>query len=204
VSAFAADPFAVEPPAPLAVDLYTAAYRVSGTIATRFSRVADILNQVSATHLIVDQATISEFDDPSATLGAHLVHVAIDEVLLCVAGTSGTGNPDMQVQKRAVQAQIGIPPFRVTGTIHVPPGTRPVDGLLNAADRFLAMTDVTIACATHPELGRATAAVALRRSRAHIVLVTDDERPDELMADLLDERTAKGWLASREMPDSSS
>jgi hypothetical protein len=198
VSAFAADPFAPEKAASLAVDLYTAAYRISGTTATRFSRVADILNQVSSTHLHVEQATISEFDDPGATLGAHLVHVAIDEVLLCVAGTSGTPNPDMRIPKRAVQAQIGIPPFRVTGTIHVPPGTRPVDGLLNAADRFLAMTDVTIACATHPELGRTAPAVALRRSRAEIVLVTDDERPDELLAEVLDERTAKGWLATRE------
>jgi len=204
VSAFAADPFAAEPPAALAVDLYTAAYRISGTTATRFSRVADILNQVSSTHLIIDQATISEFADPSATLGAHLVHVAIDEVLLCVASTSGAANPHMQVQKRAVQAQIGIPPFRVTGTIHVPQGTRPVDGLLNAADRFVAMTDVTIACAAYPELGRAAPAVAIRRSQAHIVLVTDDERPDELLAELLDERTAKGWLASREGQERSS
>ena len=32
---------------PVAVDIYTAAYRVSGTIETRFSRVTEILNQQS-------------------------------------------------------------------------------------------------------------------------------------------------------------
>jgi hypothetical protein len=42
--------------------------------------------------------------------------------------------------------------------------------------------------------------MALRRDRAHVLLVADDERPDQLLADVLDERTAESWLRSGEQP----
>jgi len=180
------------------LDIYTTDFRVSGTVNTRFSRVPDILNQVSATHIPLVHATISEYDDPAATLAAEHVHVPLDEILFCVASTEGEARPDMRIAKRAVKAQIAVPPFRFTGKVHVTVGSRPVDGLLNAVDRFMAMTEVTVTCARHPELGRTANALAVQRRRAHVLMVADDERPDELLAEVLDERTANDWLVSRE------
>jgi hypothetical protein len=81
--------------------------------------------------------------------------VNLDDVLMVIsAEAEADGRPEMRIQKRAVRAQIGIPPFRITGLIHVTPGSRPADGVLNASDRYLPMTEVTIACGPHPELGR--------------------------------------------------
>jgi hypothetical protein len=108
----------------------------------------------------------------------------------------------MRIPKRGVKAQLAVPPFRVTGTIHVPQGSRPVDGLLNAADRYVTMTDAVIASAVYPELSRSVAAVAVRRGSAHVILVVDDERPDELLAAVLDEATARNWLTAREPRES--
>ena len=62
----------------------------------------------------------------------------------------------------------------------------------------MAMTEVTVTCARHPELGRTANALAVQRRRAHVLMVADDERPDELLAEVLDERTASNWLVSRE------
>lgn len=190
------NPFAPSPIEPVAVDIYTDAYRISGKTATRFTRVVDIVNQASSTHLQVDEATISEYADPSGTVSAMQALVRLEDALLVVAAETGegSGREDMRIPKRAVRAQIGIPPFRITGAVHVPQGSRPADGLLNASDRFLPMTEVTIACAAHPELGRTASAVAFQRQRAHVILVTDDERPDELLADVLDSATAERWL----------
>jgi hypothetical protein len=198
MNAFAADPFAPEPLTPVQLDVYTAAYRVSGSFATRFRRVAEILNQLTAPHMVLSQATISEYDDPRATLGAHQVHVAVEEILLCIAATEVEPNPAMQIPKRPVKAQFAIPPLRVTGTVHVPHGSRPADSLLNVSEHFLPVTDVTVTCAAHPELGRTAAAIAIRRSLAHLILIADDERPDELLADVIDEKTAQSWLSARD------
>jgi hypothetical protein len=181
------------------VDLITDAYRIAGTVQTRFGRVTDILNQLTATHLSVERATISEHTDPSATLSAPSVSVEIGSILMLAApGLSGGSSSEMRIEKRAVKASLGLPPLRVTGTIHVPMGSRPVDGLLNVTDRFLAMTDVTVTSGAHPELARSVEAVAVCRTRAQILLVADDERPDELLADVLDQRTAEAWLRTED------
>jgi hypothetical protein len=192
---YSMDPFAPSPVRSVPIDLYTSAYRVSGQLATRFNRVADIVNQVTSSHLAVEQATISEYVDPTATLGALQVLVSLDDVLFVIADqTDADARPEMRIPKRAVRAQLAVPPFRLTGSVHVTHGSRPVDGILNATDRFMAMTEVTVVSGAHPELGRTADAIAIHRRLAHLILVTDDERPDELLADVLDRDTAERWL----------
>ena len=183
------------------VDLITDAYRITGTVQTRFGRVTDILNQLLGAHLTVEHATISEHADPSATLAAPSAIVEAASILLMTApGLTGEASSDMRIPKRAVKAMLVVPPLRVTGTVHVTIGGRPLDGLLNVTDRFLAMTDVTIHSGAHPELGRSVDAAAINRVRAQILLVADDERPDELLAEVLDERTAEEWLRADDVP----
>ena len=194
MDAFGGDPFGTSLHA-LGVDVYTDAYRVSGTLHTRFTRVAEILNLFNGSHLPLEQATISEYTDPSATLGVPRALVKIDEILLLAAPTlDGGARPEMRIDKRPVRAQLAMSPFRVTGLLYVPHGTRPTDGLLNMSDRFIPMTDATIASGAHPELTRSAGVVAVQRDRCHVLVISDEERPDELLADVVDERTAEAWL----------
>lgn len=185
---------------PVEVDLLTDAYRITGTVQTRFGRVTDILNQQNSTHLTVTHATISEHDDSTATLSAPTTLVALASILLLVAPalTGDGGGGEMRIPKRPVRVQLAVPPVRVTGTIHVPPGSLPTDGLLNMSDRYIAVTDATISSGAHPELERAVEVVAVCRELAQVILVTDDGAPEELLADVLDERTAAFWLNSEQ------
>lgn len=194
MSAF--DAFGAAPPDAVPVEVYTPAYRVSGTTRTRFQRVADILNQLPTSHLVLDDATITEYAAPSAPIGAGQVLVAVERIVLMVTRGDGPGGAraDMRIPKRAVRADLLVPPFRVSGAVHVPHGSRPVDGLLNAADRFLAMTNVTVGCPQYPKFAGTFEVVAMQRSLAHLIVAGDDELPDELLADVLDETTAHDWL----------
>jgi hypothetical protein len=197
------DPFGgLESASAVDVDLMTDAYRITGTVQTRFGRVTDILNQQNSTHLNVTHATITEHADPSASVSSPFTLVALSSILLLVAPTlTGESSGEMRIQKRPVRVQLAIPPVRVTGTIHLPPGSRPTEGLLNIADRYIAVTDATIASGAHPELAREVEVVAVCRELAQVILMTDDETPDELLADVLDERTAAFWLnADEERP----
>ena len=104
--------------------------------------MTDILNQQNSTHLTVTHATISEHDDSTATLSAPTTLVALASILLLVAPalTGDGGGGEMRIPKRPVRVQLAVPPVRVTGTIHVPPGSLPTDGLLNMSDRYIAVT----------------------------------------------------------------
>jgi hypothetical protein len=193
MSAFSMDSFGAAQQ--VAVDVYTDAYRVSGRVETRFGRVAEILNQLSGGYLTVGQATVSEHGDPTGTVSAPSALVSIEEIVVMVApDLVAEAHTEMRIPKRPVLAQLAIPPLRITGTIHVPMGTRPVDGLLHLPERFMPMTDATVTSSRYSELGRRAAVLAVRRDRAHILLVADDETPDQLLADVLDERTAESWL----------
>lgn len=182
---------------PPRIELYTAAYRVAGRPVTRFRRVGDILNQTASTHLALEEATVIEHAAPSVTLAAEQVLVALDEVLIGVVTEAGdpVGQAEMRIPTRAVRAQMAIPPFRVTGRVHVAVGSSGSDGVISAGERFMAMTEASVECAAYPHLASTVAAIAVQRGHAHLIVVADDERPDQLLADVLDERTARGWLA---------
>jgi hypothetical protein len=64
------------------VDVVTDAYRISGTVQTRFARLTDILNEQAGTHLTITHATISEHADPTATVAASSALAAVSAILI--------------------------------------------------------------------------------------------------------------------------
>lgn len=156
------------------VELYTSAYRVAGTIRTPFRRVAELLNQLPGAHLAVEHATIADHGAPDTVERAASALVTVDEVLVMVApGLVGESSAEMRILKHPAHAVLSIPPLRLEGRIHVPVDSRPVDGLLNVPDRFLPMTDVSLTSTTHPSLDRSIPILALRRDRAHVIVVSE-------------------------------
>jgi hypothetical protein len=177
------------------VELYTAGFRVSGKMATRFRRVADILNLTSSTHLIVEDAAVADYADPANIRSGGQVMVPIDAVLFGIStGVDDRGAEELRIPKRPVQTQIAVRPFWLAGMVHVPQGSRPMDGLLNASDRFLALTDVSVTCAEYSLFNFTAPVLAVQRSLAEVLLSTDDEAPDELLADILPEDAVRSWL----------
>ena len=200
MSAFGIDGFANV--AAVHVEIYTSAYHVSGTIQTPFHRVAEILNQIPSAHLAVEHATISEHATDGETRAAASVLVAIDQICVMLAhDLVSEPSSELRIEKRPVRAEIDVPPLRVAGTIHVPIGSRPIDGLLNVPDRFMAMTDATISSASVPRLDRSATVIALRRDQAHLLLVADPEHPGDPLAEVIDEPTAEAWLRAGEPPE---
>jgi hypothetical protein len=183
------------------VELYTSGYRVEGHMLTRFRRVADILNLSGSTHLIIEQGTVTEYAAPAAPRSAPQLMVAVDTVLFGISsGTDDRPADELRIQKRAVEARIAMPPFWLTGMVHVPQGSRPMDGLLNVADRFLPLTDVTVSSLSVAGFDRSAPILAVQRMLAEVMIVSDDEAPDELLADVMPEDQARGWLAPGERP----
>jgi hypothetical protein len=154
------------------VELFTSAYRVAGTIRTPFRRVAELVNQLPGAHLALENATITEHGTDGAAQRVSSALVTVDEVIVLVApGLVGESSAEMRILKHPAHAVLSIPPLRLEGTIHVPVGSRPVDGLLNVPDRFLPMTDVRLSSPAHPTLDREIPILALRRDRAHVLVV---------------------------------
>lgn len=167
---------------PVAVEIYTSAYRITGTIHTPFRRVAEILNQLPSAHVTIEGASIAEYVAPASASRAGTAHVAVDEILVMVApGIASQPRAEMRIQKEPATAVLAMPPLRLSGTVHVPIGSHPIDGFLNVADRFVPMTDVRLTSTAHPDLDRSVPILAVRRDRAHAMVITggDAARDEE-------------------------
>jgi hypothetical protein len=157
------------------VELYTAGYRVSGHMTTRFRRVGDILNLSSSTHLVVEGATVLQYADAGASRSGESVMVALDSVLFGISsGIDDRPDEALHVQKRPVKIQLALNPFWLTGTVHVPAGSHATD-VLNVADRFMPLTDVDVTSAAYPTVNGTAPILAVQRNLAEILVVTDTE-----------------------------
>jgi len=177
------------------VDLYTAGFRVTGHMRTRFRRVGEILNLTGSSHLVVDDGTVTEYAAPGQPRSGPPVMVSVDAVLFGLSsGTDDSPTEELRIQKRPVRAQLSIGPFWLDGQVHVPQGSRPMDGLLNVADRFLPLTDVTITSAAYPGFARTAPVLAIQRNLAQVLMVADDEDEAERLAEIFPEdRSAGSW-----------
>jgi hypothetical protein len=195
-SAAAADPGGFAAPSIVSVDVYTSAYRISGVLETRFTRVTEVLNQLTGAYLVVQRATFSEHGDPGPASSTPTAMVAVDEILVMVAQDLGSNESqsEMRIPKRPLLAHLALPPLRLTGTVYVARGSHPVDGLSSGNVRFIAMTGVSMSSAAYPELARVAPVAAVRRDLGHVLLVADEGNYDQLLADVLDEQTAERWL----------
>jgi hypothetical protein len=163
------------------VEIYTSAYRITGSLHTPFRRVAEILNQLPSAFVTIEEASIVEHAAPEAVTRSATAHVAVDEIFVMVApGVAGQPRAEMRIQKQPATAMLSMPPLRLAGTVHVPVGSRPIDGFLNVGERFVPMTDVHLTSAAHPTLEREIPILAVRRDRAQVLVVTDAavENPD--------------------------
>jgi hypothetical protein len=66
-----------------------------------------------------------------------------------------------------------MPPFWLEGTVHVPYGSAAVD-VLNVADPFLPLTNVTVTATAHPAFSGEAPILAVQRGLAEVMVVADD------------------------------
>jgi len=149
--------------------LYTDSHIVRGTIETRQRRLLDILNQTENEFLVIQDAVMDEFGSQDQPLRAEHAQINLGAVLFGISDSPVEPLPELRTPKIAEMAIISIPPFRVTGNIHLLPG-RPLDDALDELlGRFLPVTNGTFWSARTGEARHTAAVVAVNHSRAQIL-----------------------------------
>lgn len=149
--------------------LYTDTHVVRGTIATRQRRLTDILNLAEHEFLVIQDAVLDEFGSRDQALRADHAQINLAAVLFAVSDSPVQPLPELRTPKVAEVALISIPPFRVTGRIHLLPG-RPLDDALGELlGRFIPVTEATFWSDRLGEARTTTAMVAVNHARAQIL-----------------------------------
>jgi hypothetical protein len=150
--------------------LYTDALITRGVVRTRQHRVTDILNFADDPFLILEEVTVDEYGGRGQPIRSEFAQVNLDTVLFAVANTPVQAIPELRTPKATERAIISVPPFRVTGTIHLmPTGGNLRASLSELADRFLPVTDAVYWSDTVGEARQTALVLAINHRRAQIM-----------------------------------
>lgn len=149
--------------------LYTDAYVVRGSIRTRQRRITDILNQAEYDFLVLNDTVLDEYGSRSAVIRSEYAQVNLASVLFAVADMAIDPVPELRTPKVPEQAIISIPPFRITGRIHLLPERNLGTALEELIGRFIPVTEVTYWSDTVGEARQTAPMIAFNHARAHIL-----------------------------------
>ena len=149
--------------------LYTDAYIVRGFMTTRQRRVSDIVNNADEEFLVLTDVTVERFGSRGQARSASFAQVNLSAVLFAVAETTVEPVPELRTPKVTETALISVPPFEVTGHIHVLAERDLRQALQELTGRFIPITDATYASEAVGEAPRQAPMIAVNRARAQIL-----------------------------------
>ena len=149
--------------------LYTDSFVVRGIIATRQRRVTDMLNLAEDRFLVLSDVATDEFGTRGESLRAEFAQVNLTSVLFAVVNESVAPAPELRTPKIPEEALISIPPFKVTGHIHLMPERSLRDALSELTGNFLPVTSATFWSDVLDEARQTAELLAVNHERAQIL-----------------------------------
>jgi hypothetical protein len=153
----------------VALTLYTDAFIVRGTIETRQRRVTDVLNRHDDPFLVLSEVTFDEYGTRGSPIHAEYAQINLASVRFAVSDAAVEPLPELRTPKLAEQAIISIPPFKVTGRIHLLPERSLREALSELHGEFVPVTDATYWSDSLAEARATAALVAVNHGLAQIL-----------------------------------
>lgn len=151
------------------ITLVTDAFVVRGTIHTRLRRITDMLNTAEHEFLVLEQATFDEFGSTGVAIQTDFAQVNLGAVLFGVADDPIDATPELRVPKVSERALISVPPFTITGHIHLMPERDLREALDELVGRFIPVTDAVYWSDRVGEARTGALIVAVNHNRAQIL-----------------------------------
>jgi hypothetical protein len=156
-------------PQPVRLTLYTDSFVIRGGMMTRQRRVTDMLNMADERFLVLADVATDEFGARGESIRAEFAQVNLASVLFAVVNEPVEPAPELRTPKMPEEALISVPPFKVTGFIHLMPERSLRDALTELTGAFLPVTTATYWSDVLGEARTTAELVAVNHERAQIL-----------------------------------
>ncbi len=154
---------------PFAITLYTDSHIVRGTVLTRHRRMSDILNRPDEPFIVLSDVVMDEWGSREQPVRSGFAQVNLASVLFAVADTPVEPTPELRLAKVREQAFISLPPFKITGHIHLLPERDLREALGELTGGFIPVTEATYWSDSVGEAKQTAIALAFNHGRAQIL-----------------------------------
>lgn len=149
--------------------LYTDSFVIHGSLTTRQRRVTDMLNLAEDRFLVLSDVATDEFGTRGESIRAEFAQVNLASVLFAVVNEPVEPAPELRTPKIPEEALISVPPFKVTGFIHLMPERSLRDALSELTGHFLPVTGATYWSDVLSEARTTADLLAVNHERAQIL-----------------------------------
>lgn len=181
------------PPQSVGLLLYTDAFRIRGQIETRQRRVSDILNLADDAFIVLADVMFDEFGSRGQPIRAAFAQINLASVLFVVSDEHVEPLPELRTPKTAEEAIISVPPFKITGHIHLMPERSLRNALTELHGQFVPVTDAVYWSDTLGEARESAALVVVNHSLAQILAPHRELDPWEGLPEPTTEADPTGW-----------
>ncbi len=148
--------------------LYTNSFVIRGSLTTRHRRLLDLLNLAEDEFLVLADTVLEPLGMGTRHEAAH-AQVNLGAVLFAVASEAVEPLPELRTPKVAETTLVSIPPFNITGHIHLLPERAINDALQELHGRFIPVTDATFWSTQLGVAATQAPMVAVNHARAQIL-----------------------------------
>jgi hypothetical protein len=121
---------------------------------------------------------VEDYGGRGQPIRAAFAQVNLDTVLFAVANTPVQPIPELRTPKTQEQAIIELPPFKITGTMHLlPTGGNLREALTELTGRFLPITEATFWSDRLGEARQSALLLAINHRRAQILAPHEEVDP---------------------------
>jgi len=152
----------------VAMTLYTDTFVIRGTLATRHRRLTDVVN-LAEEFLVLEDAQLQAHGGRAERHDSPYAQVNLGAVLFAIASDTVVASPELRTPKVAETTLISIPPFSVTGRIHLLPERDVRAALEELNGRFIPVTDATFWSDLLGEAPTSATMIAVNHARAQIL-----------------------------------
>src|ERR1035437_4475217 len=143
---------------------------IQGNLQTRLRRLTDVLNEPSAEHLILFDATFMEVGSRRVVAGPAVAQIQLGDVLFVHANASTESGGEMRMPKQQIRAIVLAPPFTIEGEIHLPFEAELHQALDGFAGRFVPITKARYWAYGVADSPNYVDLLALNHARSHVAI----------------------------------
>ena len=151
------------------VTLYTDSHVVRGGLSTRQRRLTDALNAADASFLVLDNVIFEDFGVRAVVERADYAQINLATILFAVAEAEVEPTPELRMTKVPEKALVSVPPFKITGRIHLLPERDLHIALTELMGRFVPVTEAIFWSDALGEARTAAPFLAFNHARAQIL-----------------------------------
>jgi hypothetical protein len=151
------------------ITLYTDSHVVRGELSTRQRRLTDALNATDASFLVLDNVVFEDFGVRAVLERAAYAQINLATILFAVAEAEVEPTPELRMTKVPEKALVSVPPFKITGRIHLLPERDLHQALSELLGRFVPMTEAIFWSDALGEARTSAPFLAVNHARAQIL-----------------------------------